>query len=140
MADQLASRNDQRQDGRLLSVPLAAVKVYQGAILTFNSAGYADVGDASEPLAGVAFETVDNSGGSAGDKEVRVWRDGIFEFTAAGLTQADMGKAVQVGGDDNTVALSAAGAGKVQIGRICRVNSATSCLVQLDVNGNTLLA
>ena len=140
MADQSAARDDQRQDGKLISVPMAAVKIYKGALVTFNSSGYADVADASEPLAGVAFETVDNSAGSAGDKNVRVYRDGVFEFTAAGLTQADMGKQVQVVGDDNTVILNATGAGKVQIGRIVRVNSATSCLVQLDVTGNTLLA
>lgn len=139
MADTTTARDDKRQNGELLAVPVAAVKVNAGSILTFNSSGFADVGDASEPLAGVAMETVDNSGGSAGDKEVRVWRTGIFSFVSSGLVAGDVGKAVVVV-DDQTVALSSAGAGKVQIGRIARVVSATECLVQLDVNGNTLLA
>ena len=140
MADQTAPRHDERQTGDILAVPLAAVKVYAGSIVTYNAAGYADVGDASEALAGVAIETVDNAAGEAGDKSVRVYRNGIFKFNASGLTVADNGKAVQIGSDDNTVTIGTAGAGKVQIGRIARVISATECLVQLDVLGNTLLA
>ena len=140
MADLTAPRHDERQTGEILALPLAAVKVFAGSILTYNAAGYADVGDASEALAGVAIETVDNSAGAAGDVDVRVHRSGVFKFNAAGLTVADNGKAVQIGGDDNTVAIGTAGAGKVQIGRIARVISATECLVQLDVTGNTLLA
>lgn len=139
MADLTAARDDERQNGNIVSVPLAAVKAFKGAILTFNTSGYADQGDASEPLAGVAIETVDNSGGNAGDKRVRVWRDGVFTFAGSGFTQADVGKQVQVS-DDQTVVLTSAGSGKVQIGRIVEYVSATAVRVQLDVNGNTLLA
>ncbi len=139
MADLTAARDDERQNGELIAVPLAAVKVFKGALLTFNSAGYADVGDASEPLAGVAIETVDNSAGAAGDKTVRVWRTGVFTFAGSGFTQADVGKQVQVS-DDQTVVLNSAGSGKVQIGRIVEFVSATSVRVQINVDGNTLLA
>lgn len=130
MSDLQAAKDDLRQEGVIVSVPLAAVKVYKGAILTFNSAGYADVGDASEPLAGIAVETVDNSGGSAGDKSVRVYREGVFEFACSSTTQASVGLNAFVT-DDQTVHFTSA-AGLVPIGQVVGLTSATKVRVHIN--------
>lgn len=139
MADITAPRHDERQTGDIVAVKLAAVKVYAGGLLTFNTAGFADVADASEPVAGVAIESVDNSGGSAGDKTVRVHRNGVFSFAGTGFTQADVGKEVFIS-DDQTVVVGGSGAGRIPAGRIVVVETATKVRVQLNVFGTATAA
>lgn len=58
-------------------LPMAAVKIWNGALVMINSSGYATNGAASAGnealvVAGIAEETVDNSGGSAGDLSIHV--------------------------------------------------------------------
>lgn len=130
MSDLTQARADERQEGVLVDVALAAVKVFKGAILTFNSAGYADVGDPSEAFAGVALETVDNSAGAAGALSVRVWREGVVELNTTAATQASVGKEVYVT-DDNTVTTTAATT-LVPIGVIVGYVSATKVRVHLN--------
>lgn len=139
MADITAPRHDERQTGELVHVKLAAVKVFAGGLLTFNTAGFADVADASEPLAGVAIETVDNAAGAAGDKIVRVHRTGIFSFNGTGFTAADAGKEVFVS-DDQTVVVGGTGAGRIPVGRIVEVLSATKVRVQINLFGTATAA
>ncbi len=139
MADLTAPRHDERQTGDLVHVKQAAVKIYHGALVTFNPAGYADVADASEPLAGVAMETVDNSAGSAGDKLIRVHRCGIFTFGGSGFTAADAGKEVFVS-DDQTVVVGGTGAGRIPVGRIVEVLSAAKVRVQINLFGTATAA
>ena len=134
MADITAPRHDERQTGDIVAVKLAAVKVYAGGLLTFNTAGFADIADASEPLAGVAIESVDNSAGAAGDVSVRVHRSGVFSFAGSGFTQADCGKEVFVS-DDQTVTVGGSGAGRIPVGRIVTVESATKVRVQINLFG-----
>lgn len=88
--------------GLLMSYKLAAVKIYKGAFVGVNSSGYATPmthATASLKFVGVANETVDNSGGAAGDKSVNVTKVGSFVFKAAsGYTpaQSDVGSVVNV--------------------------------------------
>jgi hypothetical protein len=134
MANLTADREDQRQDGIILSVPLSNVKVYKGSLLAFNTSGYAvkAADTASFNLAGIAFEQVDNSAGSAGDKEVRVWRTGVFELNFSGTaSQADVGKAVYMV-DDNTVALAATTTNDVLVGRIVQFVTASKVRVEIS--------
>ncbi|MCX8053104.1 MAG: hypothetical protein N3B12_04800, partial [Armatimonadetes bacterium] len=60
------ARESKRKDGRLISYPMAAVKIPKGALVNINAAGYAtNASDtAGETFAGVAYETVDNSSGN----------------------------------------------------------------------------
>jgi hypothetical protein len=103
-----AARDTQRREGALLNLPMAAVKVYEGAIVAVNSSGYATKGAAATTLraAGRALATVDNSAGSAGDKTIDVER-GIFKYANSAstdqITLADYGKACYIV-DDQTVA------------------------------------
>lgn len=87
----------------------ANVKIWKGALVA-NAAGYAIpfTTAATHKVFGVADETVDNTGGSAGAKNVRIVR-GVFPFvnSSAGdaIAQADVGK-LCYGVDDQTVALT----------------------------------
>jgi hypothetical protein len=134
MTNLTVDREDLRQDGILVSVPLSNVKVFKGSLLAFNTSGYAvkAADTASFNLAGVAYEQVDNASGSAGDKEVRVWRTGVFEFNFSGTaSQADVGKAVYMV-DDNTVALAATTTNDVLVGRIVQFVTASKVRVELS--------
>lgn len=142
MANITAPRHDERQTGELVHVKLAAVKAYAGALLTFNAAGFAESAVASRPLAGVAIETVDNStasGGAAGAKNIRVWRTGVFTFVGTGFVAADAGKEV-FASDDQTVVIGGTGAGRIPVGRIVEVLSATQVRVQINLFGTATAA
>lgn len=134
MSNLTAAREDNRADGVMLNLPMSAVKLWKGSIVANNTTGYAAkaVDTSGFTLGGVAFETVDNSAGAAGDKYIRVWRKGVFELNFSGTaTQADVGKAVYMS-DDNTVALAATTTNDVLVGRIVEFVSATKVRVELS--------
>lgn len=105
-------RNTPRAEGDIKSLLMSASLIYAGAIVCRNATGYATKGAVAATLVGVgrAEERVDNSGGAAGDKRIRV-RPGIFRFgnSASGdlITIADIGKPAYVV-DDQTVAKTSA--------------------------------
>lgn len=115
-----ADRNTPMMDGELLSLPLAASKVYAGSIAAVNSSGYVTKGAASTTLKyiGRFEEQVDNSAGNAGDKSAKVRRSQAFKWKNSGtsaIVQADLGNVCYIE-DDQTVSktdqagtLSAAG-------------------------------
>lgn len=86
--------------GIVVSYKLAAVKVYKGAMVGINSAGYLTPmahGTSSLKYAGIANDTVDNASGAAGDKSVNVTKTASVVMKAAsGFTPAvtDLGKEV----------------------------------------------
>jgi len=132
MANLTAGRPDERQEGILNNEALAAVKVFKGSNLNYNSAGFVTkASDTSgEIFAGVALETTDNSAGAAGDKDVRLWKEGIFEMNCASATQAWVGKDVYAV-DDNLVALAATTTNDVKVGRVVAFVSATKVRVRV---------
>ena len=132
MANLSAEKNDSRQEGALVDVALAAVKVYKGANLNINTAGFAKgAGDtASEVFTGVAIETVDNSAGSAGALSVRAWTKGVFSMACTGADQTWVGKDVYAV-DDNVVALAATTTNDVLVGRVVQFVSATEVRVKI---------
>lgn len=98
-----AARNTRSRDGSILELPMAVDIVYKGGMVCLNAAGFAapasDAVDYSR-VVGVAFETVDNSSGSAGDINVRLDTGRSFRFTAASIEDADVGRMMYVT-DDN---------------------------------------
>lgn len=132
MANLTADKADERQEGVLVDVALGAVKVFKGSNLNYNASGFAvkSSDTASEAFAGVAMETVDNSAGTAGDKYVRVWKEGVFSMTASGATQAWVGQNV-CAVDDNVVALAATTTNDVIVGRVVGFISATEVRVKI---------
>ncbi|MBN9504926.1 MAG: hypothetical protein J0I69_02775 [Altererythrobacter sp.] len=104
-----ADRNTPRRQGDILSGGVAAsTKVFAGALVMRNAAGYLTKGAAATGAVGVgrAEEQVDNSAGSAGDAVLR-YRPGTFRFKNSGsadaITIAEIGDKCFVV-DDETVA------------------------------------
>lgn len=132
MANLTTGRADERQEGILNNVKIAAsTTIYKGSIVAFNTAGYAVKGadTASFVFAGIAMETVSN-GTVAGEKEVRVWNEGIVELNCASATQAWVGQSVYIV-DDNTVALAATTTNDVIVGKVVGFVSATKVRVKI---------
>jgi len=102
-------RNTLRRDGNQMEPPVAAnARIYGGAMVAINAAGYAvrASADATLKTAGVSEHRADNTGGANGDIRVRL-RKSVFQLgnSAAGdaITLADIGATCYVV-DDQTVA------------------------------------
>lgn len=133
MTNLTAARDDQRQDGALLSVPIAAsTKIFKGSNVNTNTSGYSKkaADTASEVYAGVAVETVDNGSGADGAASVRVWRKGVFSMVCSSATQAWVGQNVYAV-DDNVVALAATTTNDVLVGKVVAFVSATEVKVAI---------
>lgn len=133
MADATVAREDLRQDGVLTAYKMNNVKLLKGTLVALDTDGYVKkaADTASEKFVGVAFETVDNSAGSDGDKTIRVWQTGTFEFAFNGTaSQADVGKAVYAS-DNQTVALAATLTNDVAVGFITEFVSASKVRVAI---------
>ncbi len=91
--------------GLVVNYKASNVKIYKGGLVAINASGYGIPiahGTANLKFAGVANETIDNSGGSAGDRGVNLTKSGSFVFKAAsGFTPAiaDLGKEVYANTD-----------------------------------------
>ncbi len=134
MADITARRADiDHQQGVQFPLKMAAVKIFEGALVEVTSAGYADnAGDDSGAVfAGVAQDTVDNSAGSAGDLDIVVRQGGIVKLAAAfSAAAANVGDEVTLS-DNQTVDLAANTTNDVTCGRIVEVVSSSVVRVAL---------
>jgi hypothetical protein len=117
----------------IISFKLAAIKAIQGAIMKISAAGYLDnpSAEAGAVFAGICTGDVDNSGGSAGDLEARVFTSGAFLLTTngTGLSVADVGSKVYA--SDSATCSPYQASNEVEIGKIVEVVSATSAWVQI---------
>lgn len=129
----VAKKSTDRQNGDVLSFKQGAEKIPEGALVMINAAGYAvNAADTSGGIfAGVAEETVDNSGGSAGDKSIKVRRNGVYTVVFGGTaTIADVNTLVYVV-DNQTVDLVGVTTNDVLVGRIVEFISASK--VRVDI-------
>ncbi len=98
------------KEGFLIAYPVGAnVRIYKGALVSVRTDGFAypaRSGTATDQFVGVAIETVDNIGGAAGAKSVRVQKEGTFVYNGTGFSQASVGQAFYAA-DDNTLTTSA---------------------------------
>jgi len=128
------AREAKRKDGEVISYPMAAVKIPKGALVNINSSGFATnaTDAASETFAGVAYETVDNSAGSAGNLEIRVQTSGTFVFVDGGGNgaQTDVGVAFKI--VDNQTVTDAATTNNISAGVAVESISATSVRIRID--------
>ena len=122
-----AEHSTKYKEGDLASFALAAVKVYKGSLVCASSGYASHTPVASTPFLGVAAETVDNSGGSAGDNNIRVHTTGVFYFLCGSLTVANIGAEMfwdyGSSGAPNKMATSVATIGP-KIGRLVATDSA----------------
>lgn len=128
-----AKKDVRHQPGQVVSLKQAAVKIYEGALVSVNSSGYAtNATDASGDIfVGVADEYSDNSAGAAGDVEIKVRVGGIVDvvsnFSAAQTNVTDQVYAL----DSQTVDLAASLTNDVLVGRVVEVVSSSKVRVAL---------
>lgn len=120
-------RNTQMSDGELISVPMAAIKIFAGGLVAANAAGYGTPGAVATTLTylGRAEETVDNTGLAAGANSVLVRRGKAFKWANSGadaVTQASLGKLCYIV-DDLTVALTNGNGTRSPAGIVLSVDS-----------------
>ena len=121
-----------RKDGVLIAHKVAAsTTIYKGALLKVNASGYAEpcATEAGASFIGVAYEEVDNSSGSDGDKEVRVYKTGTFLLEGSGFAQSDVGAPVYAS-DDQTITTTPASNLQI-VGEIVEYEAADEVWVKL---------
>ena len=128
------AREAKRKDGEVIAYPIAAVKIPKGALVNINAAGFATnaTDAAGETFAGVAYETVDNSSGNAGDVSIRVQTTGTFVFADGGANGAatDVGLAFRI--VDNQTVTDAATTNNITCGVAVESISTTSVRIRID--------
>ncbi len=145
------SANDAvRKDGIIVAYKMAASEViYKGWPVLLNAAGYAFTNDwTTNTLANgdtylwVCQETMDNSAGAAGDKEVVVVRTGTFIMTIDDtVTQANVWDEVYINNvSDDALITNTSDTGQPQltIGKIVEFISANS--VRVDITKDVVAA
>ncbi len=113
------------------SVPMYTQKIWAGALVMVDSSGYgrnALAGASNKGVAGVAIETVDNSGGSSGDKSIKV-RSGRFLMTGTGFTQASVGSHIYA--SDNDTVSTTQGTNEPLVGTVEAYVSSTTVWAQI---------
>lgn len=128
------AREAKRKDGQLVAYPIAAVKIPKGALVNINAAGYATnaTDAAGEKFAGVAYETVDNSAGNAGDLSIRVETTGTFVLVDGGGNGAQTDLGVEFNISDNQTVTDAATTNSLKAGVAVESISATSVRIRID--------
>ena len=128
------SYDARRKDGALVLYPLGAgVHVRKGGLLAAAAAtGLVQPASDSAGLVfiGVAYEESDNTGGTAGEKSVRVLKTGVFSYAKTGAVQADTGKTAFVV-DDATVS-TAATTDSLACGTVVGVPNASTVQIRIE--------
>lgn len=128
------AREAKRKDGELIAYKMSNVKIPKGALVNINSSGYAvnATDTATDTFAGVAYETVDNSGGLAGDKEIRVLTTGTFVFADGGANGAVTDVGVEFKIVDNQTVTDASTTNNIKVGVCVESIDAGSTRIRID--------
>ena len=121
--------------GDIVQAKAAAVNLYQNTIAFYDATtGYVTNDDnaGANAFAGIVYQQCDNSGGSAGDKVVELWTEGVFRLTGSSFTQGTAGDLIYA--TDNFV-ITATSTNASRIGRAVNYVSATQVDVMIDVLG-----
>ena len=119
----------------IIQCKAAAVNLYQNTIAFWDaSTGFITNDDnaGANAFAGIVYQQCDNSGGSAGDKVVELYTEGVFRLTGSSFTQATAGDLIYA--TDNFV-ITATSTNASRIGRAVNYVSATQVDVMIDVLG-----
>jgi hypothetical protein len=119
----------------IIQCKAAAVNLYQNTLAFWDaSTGYITNDDnaGANAFAGIVYQQCDNSGGSAGDKVVELYTEGVFRLTGSSFTQATAGDLIYA--TDNFV-ITATSTNASRIGRAVNYVSATQMDVMIDILG-----
>lgn len=109
MSAATSSRETGRKDADLIAYKQGPVKIYKGAGVSLRADGYAypaRSGTSTDQFIGIANETVDNTAGAAGDKYIRVQRNGTHKVAKPVAVQTDL-RAKFYWADDSTLTATA---------------------------------
>lgn len=121
---------DHYVDQELRTYQIASGKhIYKGAFVGLNASGLAQPLVAGDPLVGLAYEEMDNTGGADGALSVRVYTVGDFGFTLTGATAAHIGRPVFASADNT---LTFTGAGNSYAGIVQDVIANNEIILRLD--------
>lgn len=121
--------------GDIVQAKAAAVNLYQNTIAFYDATtGFVTNDDnaGANAFAGIVYQQCDNSGGSAGDKTVELWTEGVFRLTGSSFTQGTAGDLIYATDNFTTTATSTSAS---RIGRAVNYVSATQMDVMIDVLG-----
>jgi len=98
------------REGLIVAYPVKAnARIWKGALVCVDNTGYLVPASDTANLrfVGVAFESVDNTGGASGAKRCRVVKRGTFVYNRIGsFTQADIGATVRANSDNEVAKTS----------------------------------
>lgn len=118
--------------GEQSELPMAAVAIYEGAILGDNGAGYARGLVAGDKFRGHSMEYIDNSLGSVGDYNIqRLTGRYRLKVTLTSASILDVGKPLYAS-DDATYTLEPVGNSRV--GQVDRYAAANTIIALFDTN------
>lgn len=119
------------QLGDIEEYPVIATDIiYRGAAVGENASGYARPLEAGDRFLGFATETVDNSAGGAGAKNVRVRARGRVKLAIAALAITANDRPAVFASDDDTFTLSSTG--NSLIGFVSRWVATGYAIVEFD--------
>lgn len=108
---------------------IAADILYEGAALGDNGSGYVRPLVSADPFRGFSELKIDNSAGSAGDKNAKALTKGQVKLAISGVAITDVGRPVYAT-DDDTFVINGVGS---YIGRVARYVSTGVAMVAIDV-------
>lgn len=124
---------DRYIDQDVRSYPVASGEhIYRSGWVGTTPAGYLKPFEPGDLFAGLAYEEADNSSGSDGTIECRVYTIGDFEVTLASVDARHTGRAVYATADD---AVAMTGHPDAFIGRVVRKVATNKALVRLRAAG-----
>lgn len=132
LAAETARKRRRIEDMESERFPMAAVKIWKGAIVALNTSGYVTNGadTASFRTIGIAAETLDNSAGAAGDKSIVVewnhWE--LLDSTAVAAT--DEGAEATIS-DNNVVTTAATTTNDINVGEIMKYDGSNKVWVAI---------
>lgn len=128
--------------GLVVAYKVSDTKIYKGALAMVNASGYvvpAAHGVANLKFVGIANESVDNSAGSPGDRQLALTKTGSFVFKPVAAftpTVADLGKEAYANTDWEVQVATAGLTNQYKVGTIVAIETtstgATGVRIRID--------
>lgn len=117
-------------DQELRSFQVAtSAHIYKGAFVGLSSSGYAQALAAGDQFVGIAYEEMDNTGGSDGAVSARVYTVGDFGLSLSGVGMSDIGRPAFASADDT---LTFIGAANTHVGLVQDVITSGEVILRID--------
>ncbi|HLI49854.1 MAG TPA: capsid cement protein [Chthonomonas sp.] len=139
MAASTGPREAQRKPGQIVAYKMGAVRINKGTlVVAYNADGYAyparaGAATTADNFLGVAYETIDNSGGPAGAQSIRVQKTGTYVFALPSASQTLVGDAVYAL-DDQTLTTNTTNSSNPNtlVGYVVGVEDANDVRIRID--------